>query len=51
MCCNTVGFERNSVSNFESFEKHYTGDNGFFSVVAVDNQKMGLKGGQIEVTS
>lgn len=51
MCCNTVGFERNNVSNFESFEKHFTGDNGFCFVVAVDNQKIWLKGGQIEVAS
>lgn len=51
MCCNTVGFEKNTVSNFENFENHYTGGNGFFSVVAVDNQKMGLKGVQVEVAS
>lgn len=51
MYCNTVGFERSTGSNFENLENHYTRDNGFFPVVAVDNQKMGLNGLEVEVAS
>lgn len=51
-CCNTVGFERNTGSNSENLESHDTGDNGFFfHLVAVDNEKMGPNGLEVEVAS